>query len=170
MALCQRGDGGDEFGQGSAECNEGQCDDGLGNTQSLCDEGAVIDQQVRADGDQDSTHDQQADVLAEGVFAALFLFFLGFGSVFHRQNVADDVGDEHCQQDETDGAAEVTGSVGDTSIDSSGHEEEQHRNTQALRVDLARADCDGDGGDQSGIADDRADGVAVGDLTVAGQG
>ena len=41
---------------------------------------------------------------------------------------------------------------------------------ERLRIDFRRADGDGDGGDEGGVADDGADGVAVGDFSVAGEG
>ena len=67
-------------------------------------------------------------------------------------------------------ASEGAGGVGHTGIESGSHKEEGHRGAQALGVNLARAHRNGDGGDQCSVADDRADGVAVGDLAVTGEG
>ena len=169
MALSQRGDGGDQLRQRGAQCHKGQRNDRLRHAQRLRDEGAVVHQQVSAHSNEHCADDQQTQLLGKGAFLSLLLLFRG-GGVFHSQHVAHDVSHEHGQQDQTHRAGEGAGGVGHTGIESGSHKEEGHRGAQALGVNLARAHRNGDGGDQCRIADDRADGVAVGDLAVTGEG
>ena len=80
------------------------------------------------------------------------------------------IGGEDSQQEDPHPAAEIAGGVGDGGVHSGGGKEEDHRRFQGFGVHLPWTDGDGDGGDQGCVADHRAYGVAVGDLSVASQG
>ena len=67
-------------------------------------------------------------------------------------------------------AAKIARQIGVQAVDRGGAKEEAHRGFQCLGIHRAGAKGHGNGGDQGRIADDRAHGVAIGDLSVAGQG
>ena len=170
MALGQRGDGRDQLRQRGAQRHKGERDHRLRHAQCLRDQGAVIHQQVRAHGNEHRAHGQQTQLLGKGsIFVGLLRFFRGRG-VLHRHHVADDVGREHGQKHKAHRAGEVAGGVGHTCIEGRCHKEKQHRRAQALGVYLARLHRNGDGRNEGCITDDRTDGVAIGDLAVAGEG
>ena len=62
------------------------------------------------------------------------------------------------------------GGIGDESIDESRQEEGRHRKTKRLFIHPGGTNGNGEGSNQAGIADDRADGIAVGDAAVVGNG
>ena len=171
-ALDQRGDGGDQLRQRGAQRHKGQRDDRLRHAQCLCDEGAVIHQQVCAQCDEHSAQHQQYQRFGKGhLFPGIFGLGLRFGGgrgFFHLQYVCHHVGHEHGQHHKAQRAGELAHGVGSHAVDGGCGKEEGYRHPQGLGVYLARTDGDGDGGDQGRVADDRADGVAVGDLTMAG--
>ena len=158
-------------GQRGAQRHKGQGNDGLGHAQRLSDQGTVVHQKVGTHGNEGRADDEQADLLAERhfLFRLVLVPFRG-GGFFHCQHIADHVGHKEGQQYKADGAAEVAGGVGHACIKGGGHKEEEHRYPQALRIHLARAHCHGDGGNEGRVADNRANGVAISDLTMAGQG
>ena len=90
------------------------------------------------------------------------------GGVLHLPDVGDHVGHEHCQHDKAHRAGKFTEAVGGHAVDGGGDKEEDNRRFQRLGVNLARAHGNRDGCDQRRVADDRADGIAVGNLAVAG--
>ena len=172
MALYQGGDGGDQLRQGRPQGHEGQGDDGLRHAQSLGDEGAVVHQQVGAHGDEGRADDQQQDVLAHGGGAVNGLVRAAglHGVPEALAHGKDHVHREHHQQHNARQPGEGPVGIGDGGIKHGGDEEEDHRGPQAPAVRLRGADGDGQGCDQGGVADHRADGVAIGDLAVAADG
>ena len=172
MALDQGGDGGDQLRQGRPQGHEGQGDDGLRHAQSLGDEGAVVHQQVGAHGNEGRTHHQQEDILAHGGSAVNGLVRTAGpdGIPEALSHGKDHVQNEHGQQDDARQAGEGAAGVGDGGVEHGGDEKEDHRGPQTFAVRLRGADGDGQSRDQGGVADDGADGVAVGDLSVTADG
>ena len=169
MALDQRGDGRDQFGQRGAERDKRQGDDALGHAEGLRDQGAVVHEQVCADGDQHRAQHKQDQRLGEGHFLLLGRLLLTGGGVFHLQHVDGHVRHKRCQHDDAHDAGESAENIGRNAVDGRRREEEGDGGFQRFGVYPARAHRNRDGRDQCRIADDRADGVAVGDLAMAGQ-
>ena len=157
----------DQLRQRGAQRDEGQGDDALGHAQRLRNQRTVIDEQVRTDGDDRCADDQQDQRLRQG-HQILFLGVLLGGGVLHLPDVGDHVGHEHGQHDKAHRAGKFTKAVGSYAVDGGSDKEEDDRRFQRLRVNLAGADGNRDGGNQRRVADDRTDGVPVGDLAVAG--
>ena len=74
------------------------------------------------------------------------------------------------QQHNAQNPAEVAGEVGVETVNCGGNKEEKHRGFQGIPVHGAGPYSHGNGGNQGRVADDGADGVAVGNLAVARQG
>ena len=165
VALHQGGDGGDQLRQAGAQGHEGQGDDGFGHPQRSGDLGAVVHQQLRAHGNQRRADHQKEEHLPGGHLLHRFLGRLGV--LLHLTDGQQYVGHKNNQHDQTDEAAELAQQIGRHAVDGRSQEEEQDRQLQRLGIRLAGPHCQGDGGDQGGVADHRADGVAVGDLAVA---
>ena len=98
-----------------------------------------------------------------------FLFMLLCGGVLHLVDVDRDVGHEHRQHDKAHDAGELAENIRRNAVDGRCREEEGDGGFQRFGVYPAGAHRNRDGRDQCRIADDRADGVAVGDLAMAGQ-
>ena len=169
VALGQRGDSRDQLGQRGAECDKRQGDDALGHAEGLRDQGAVVHEQVCADGDQHRAQHKQDQRPGEGHFLLLGRLLRTGGGVFHLQHVDDHVRREHGQHDDAHDAGEFAEHIGRNAVDGRRREEEGDGGFQRFGVYLAGAHRNRDGRDQRRVADDRADGVAVGDLAMAGQ-
>ena len=98
-----------------------------------------------------------------------------FRELFLQLLVADRLHDGQChidcenhQQKDTVRAGKMPFEIRSRGVIDSCDEIKQHRSFHRAAIDLTRFDRDGDGGDQRSIADDGADGVAVGKLAVAG--
>ena len=169
MALDQRGDGRDQLGQRGAECDKRQSDDALGHAEGLRDQGAVVHEQICADGDQHRAQHKQDQRLGEGHFLLLGRLLLTGGGVFHLQHVDGHVRHKRCQHDDAHDAGESAENIGRNAVDGRRREEEGDGGFQRFGVYPAGAHCNRDGRNQCRVADDRADGVAVGDLAMAGQ-
>ena len=167
MTFNQRSNGRDQLRQRSTQRDKGQGDDAFGHAQRLGDQCTIINEQICANGDDRRTGDQQDQRLGQGDQLFLFGVFLS-GGVLHLPDVGDHVGHEHCQHDKAHRAGKFTEAVGSHAVDGGGDKEEDNRRFQCLRVNLARAHGNRDGCDQRRVADDRADGIAVGNLAVAG--
>ena len=168
MPLDERGDRRDQLGQGGAQRHKRQRDNTLGHAQRLRDQRAVVHQKVCAHRDQHRAGYQQHQHLRQGHGFFLVVVLLG-GGVFHLYHVGGHVRDKHRQHNKAHRAGELAKAVGRHAVDGRRGKEEQHRHFQRLRVNFSRAHRNGDGRDQRRIADDRPDGVAVGDLAMAGQ-
>ena len=187
MSFRERGDRGHKLRQRGAERDEGQRDHGFRYAECLRDQGAVVDEQPCADGDQDGSDDEKYNVFAHAVF-----LLRGFGagiiisgaSVFgggfrcrsgsrmlslHLQYRVDHIDDEEPEQKEACRAAEMPARVGGKRIEGGCREEEQNRGDQCLSVDVSGTYCDRQRRDQGRVADDGTDRVAVSDLAVTGK-
>ena len=166
VALHQGGDGGDQLRQRRTQRNKGQSDDGLRYAQSLGNDDAVVHQELGSQGDQRRAHRQQAQILREASLNGLPAASGGSGDALDLEDGDRHVNREARQQDDARQAAEIAGGIGNGGIKHRRRKEEEHRQAQGFRVQLPRAHGDGDGGNQSRVADDGADGVAVGDFPV----
>ena len=167
MTFNQRSNGRDQLRQRSTQRDKGQGDDAFGHAQRLGDQRTIINEQICANGDDRRTGDQQDQRLGQGDQLFLFDVFLS-GGVLHLPDVGDHVGHEHCQHDKAHRAGKFTEAVGSHAVDGGGDKEEDNWRFQRLGVNLARAHGNRDGCDQRRVADDRTDGIAVGNLAVAG--
>ena len=165
MALLQRGDGGDQLRQAGAQGNEGQSDDGLGDAQTLGDDGAVLHQQIGTPGDEGGANHQQNQIHPQGVGLgiAVFLLFLHTVGVFHALTDGEDqVNDEDGQHHKAQRTGEGAHDVGGEAVDGGADEEKDHRHLHGFGVHGTGVEGHGDGGNEGGVADDGANGVAVG--------
>ena len=170
MALGQRGDGGDQLGKGGAQRHKGEGDDRLGHSHGLGDQGAIVHQQVGADGDENGSHRQQQKGLPGGSVTQFRLSGDRSGVAEGLADSEDHINRKDAQQLQTNRPAEAAGDIGPVKVDGGGEEEKDHRGAKTLSVHLGRADGDGQCGDKGGVADDGADGIAIGQLSVAAHG
>ena len=181
VSLGEGGDGGDQLRQRGTERDEGQRDDGFRHAQHAGKNRPVVDEQIRADRDQGCADNEQQQILPERVEGAFELVLddimrvCTLRELFLQLLVADGlydgnrhVGDEDQQEEDAVCTREMSLEIGGCGVEGSRDEVKAYRGLHRAAVDLTRFDRDGDGGDQRGIADDRADGVAVGKLAVAG--
>ena len=168
MALHQRGDGRDQLGQRSAQRHEGERDDRFGHTQRLCDDGAVVHQQVRTQRDEGRAHHQPQNDPPKA--HQLFFVLRLCRGTFHLPDIRRHIGREHCQHQQTQRPGEAAHPVSGEAVDGRRREEKGHWHPQGLGVHLGGPHGHRDGRDEGRIADDRADGVAVSDLAMAGHG
>ena len=173
MALYERGDGGDQLRQGGAQGYKGQRNDRFRHSQRLGDDGTVIHQEVGPHGDQRRADHQQQNILVKGLhflFRLLFLFRTDGGNELwplHRLgNGNGHVGDENQKHQHAGHSAEAAEEISRGHIYRGGSKEKGNGNAKGFSVDLTWAYRHHNGGDQRRIADDGADGVAVGDLSV----
>ena len=148
-------------------------DNGLGNAQASGDDGAMLHQQVSAHGDQSGAENQPEQILEQrsGLLAFLNLFHFHSIGVLHALTDGDDqVNHEDHQHDQAHGTGEPAHDVGGHAVDGGAAEEEDNGHLHGLGVDGTGIHSHGDGGDQSGVADDGADGVAVCHGTLAQHG
>ena len=170
MALDQRGNGGDQFRQGSAQRHKGQCNDRFRYPKRLGDPCAIVHQQVGANGDQYRACHQQQQFLGKRLGFSCRLLRCGsnrFGG--HLPHRCDHINRKQSQQNQAGNPAEIPGGVGDAGVKQRGKEKERYRCAQAFGVDFAGPYSDGERGDQGGVADYRSNGVAVSDLAVSAQ-
>ena len=169
MALGQRGDGRDQLWQRGTQRDKGQCNDALRHTEGLGNQGTVVHQQVCAHGDQHRAQHQQDQRPGQGHFLFFGRLSVNGGGVFHLQHVDYHVGHEHSQHDKAHDAGELAENIRRNAVDGRRRKEEGDRGFQRFGIDLTGAHGDGDSRNERRVADDRADGVAVGDLAMAGQ-
>ena len=174
VPLDQGGDGRDQLGQRGAQGDHRQGNDRFGHAQTGGDHDAVVHHQVGAHrdegGGQRQPHQLHRQAAGRGRLGRGFAGCGGCGRAPGRGHLRRHIGRKEGQQDDAHPPAESAGGVGHRRVKDRRDEEEAHRQPQGGGVRLARPDCDGDGGYQRRIADDRANGVAVGDLAVAAQG
>ena len=181
VSLGEGGDGGDQLRQRGTERDEGQRDDGFRHAQHAGKNRPVVDEQIRADRDQGCADNEQQQIFPERVEGAFKLVLddimrvCTLRELFLQLLVADrlhdgnrHVGDENQQKDDTVCAREMPLEICRCGVESCRDEVKPHRCFHRAAVDLTRFDRDGDGGDQRSIADDGADGVAIGKLAVPG--
>ena len=166
MALHQRSNGRDQLRQRGTQRHEGQRDDRFRHAHRLRDEGTVVHQQVRAQRDEGCAHHQQQDDLSDA--HRLFLMLRLCRGIFHLPDIRRHIGHKHPQHQQAHRTGKAAHAVSCHAVDGRSRKEESHRNTQGLRVHLAGPHGHRNGRDEGRVADDRADGVAVGDLAVAG--
>ena len=174
MALDQAGDGRDELRQAGTQSHHGQADDGVRHPQGRGDLGAVVHQEPGAQSDGRRADDQQQNLLGQGLFLPagflLFLILRQLRVLLHLQGGHDHVDHEHAQVGDAHPAQEPAHGVGRQGVGDGGAEEEDRGQGEGLGVHLPGGQGNGDGGDEAGVADDGADGVAVADAGVALQG
>ena len=172
MSLLQGGDGGDELRQRGTQSHEGQGNHRLRNAQLLGDDGAVLYQQVGTVGNEGGSNDQQHKLHGKGAGGCGGFCFLG-GFLWVSETLAD-VGNQvyhkNRQHDDAQPSGEGAHPVGCQAVDRGGGEEEENGHLHGLHVHGAGIAGYGNGRDQSGIADDGADGVAVGHGSLTQQG
>ena len=122
----------------------------------------MIHQKISTQSNQSGAHNQPEQILQEGSVFGFRLFFLHLIRVF--QSLTD--GDNHVdhknrQQDQAQRPGELSYNVCGYAVNGGAEEEENHRHLHGFGIDRARVDRNGNGGDQSGVADDGTDGVAV---------
>ena len=88
--------------------------------------------------------------------------------IFHLPGIRRHIGHEHPQHQQAHRTGKAAHAVSCHAVDGRSRKEESHRNTQGLRVHFAGPHGHRNGRDEGRVADDRTDGVAVGDLAVAG--
>ena len=163
-----RGDGGDQLRQGSAQRHKGQGNHGFRHTQRLGDKRPVIHQQVGTNGNHRCAADEHGN--AHPQRAALFGGFRflcgGSGILETLTDGAVQIQRQQNQQTGADDVAKIAGQVGIDAVECGGGKKEKDRDFQALGVNGPGAHRNGDGGNQGGVADDGADGVAIGNLTM----
>ena len=164
MTLDQRGDGRDQLRQTGAKSDEGQGNDRLRHAQLFGDDGAVVHQQVRAHGNDRRANHQEQQLLPQRDGRAVLVGFLVLGSGgFDALTDGDDhVEDKHRQQHDAQRPGELPHPVGGEAVDGGCDEEENHRLLHGLHIHGGRTDGQGNGGNERRIADNGADGVAVG--------
>ena len=171
MSLLERGNGGNELRQTGAQCDKRQRNDGFGNTKPLCDFGAVLNQQVCTPCNKCSADDKQEKFLPELPRFDVFLF-LGLHTVriFHAlPNGEKQIYGTENQHDNADRSGKASQNVGGKAVDRGASEEEDHRHFQGLHAHRTGIERNGNGGNEGGIADDRANGVAIGHSSLPGQ-
>ena len=156
-------------GEAGAQGHEQQGDDSLGDAQPQGDDLAVLHQQVGADGDDTGTGDQERQVLPEGTFPLLFLLIGGVGVAQAVPDRQEHIHGEDSEHRKAQPAGEGAQAVGGQAVDGGGEEEEKGGGLHGLGIHGAGVPDNGDGGDQGGVADDGADGVAIGHCAGAHQ-
>lgn len=133
MPLDERGDGGDQLRQGSAQRHKGQGNHGFRNTQCLGDKRPVIHQQVGTNGnhccaadEHGNTHPQRA-VLFGG-----FRFLCGGSGILETlTDGAVQIQRQQNQQTGADGVAKIAGQVGIDAVECGGGKK---KNTGIFRL------------------------------------
>ena len=173
MALDQGGDGGDQLGQRGAQSHHREGDDRFRYAQPCGDDHAVVHHQVGAHGDEGGGQDKPHQLHRQASAGALLCRLTGRGGRRGAPGGGDlrrHIGREHRQQDDAHPPAEHPGGVCHRRVKDRRHKEEAHRQPQGGGVRLAGPDRNGDRRHQRRIADDGADGVAIGDLPMAAHG
>ena len=173
VALLQGGDGGHQLRQGGAQGHEGQGNHRFGHAQFLGDDGAVLHQQVGTHGNQGRAHHQQHQLHNQRTGGLHFFHFLNFCLVGIGKTLTD--GGDHVkhkdhQHDHAHPAGELAQNVGSHAVNGGRGEEEQHRHFHGLDIHGAGIAGHGNGSNQGGVADDGADGVAIGHCALAHEG
>ena len=144
-----------------------QTDHRVGNAQGRRDQRAVIDQELGAEGDRRRADDQHQQLLPQRSFLDRLLFLLHSGSpfrvLFHLGDGERDISEKQAEEQHAVPAGEAPGRVGNACIQRRGEEKGRYRQPQRLAVN------DRQRRDERGVADDRSDGVAVGNAAVADQ-
>ena len=81
-------------------------------------------------------------------------------------DVNDNVSQEHGKKQQAVDTLKSARRIGNACIDACRKEESCHREPKRLFIDTGRADGNRQGSNQAGIADDGADGIAVGNAAV----
>ncbi len=90
--------------------------------------------------------------------------------LLHLQDRGHHIDHKAAQKNHAVQAGESALCVGNDGIEDGSQEEGSHREPQGLFVDQRRTDGNGQSRDQTGVADDRSDGVAIGNAAVVGNG
>ena len=172
MTLAEGCDRGDQLGERCPQGDHGQPDHGVRNAESLGDQGAVVDQEIRSDRDGRCADDEHPDHDRHALFFCFTLFggCRRFGIVFHLQEQNDHVDDKTDDQDDALPSGELSGRICDRRVENGCRKEESCRKQQTFSFYEGRFDRYGNSGDQACVADDGADGVSVGDAAAAFQG
>ena len=176
MPLDKAGDRGDQLREAGTQGDHGQADDGIGDAERCGDEAAVVYQKPGADGDGSGPDHQEEKLLRERflLFSGAPLFrVLFFGALrelralSHLHGGYGHIDHEHRQIADAHPALKAAGSPGDHRIRKGRCEEKGGRQRKSFRIHFSGPGRDGDRRDQAGVADDRADGIAVADTGVA---
>ena len=174
MALQQGGNSGDQLGQGGAQGNHGHAHHFGGDAGHGGQRNGRAFQHISAHGNQAGAEDQYHQVLQQrAVFAFVAVFFLRSGGHGVFKAVIDGaghIGGKHYQHHDAQPAVKAAEDIGGHHIDGGRDEEEDNGGDNGLAVNAGGTDGNGQCGDQCGVADDRADGVAVSDSAVVVEG
>ena len=171
MALRQSAHRRHQLWQRGSQRDERQRNHGLRHAQLLGNQDAVIHQQSGSQGDQYRSRRQQNGVLRCGPLScgSALPGGSGAGRPFDLPDGDGHIGGENRQQNDSHHTAEIAGGIGYRPIDPGGGKEKDHRRSQRPGIHLAGAHRNGDGGNQRGVADHGADGVAISNLPVTAQ-